>query len=63
MIHIANVCLVLMFVTSIINGVNGQACCCSEDSEIEIPGGDFEVAPPPAPGAWIDYGTGAFLGP
>ena len=30
-------------------------CCCGEPEEIEVPGGDFEFDPYPAPGGWIDY--------
>lgn len=30
-------------------------CCCGEQTEIEVPGGDFEFSPYPAPGGWIDY--------
>ena len=41
----------------------GESCCCGIDSEIEVPGGDFEFAPFPAPGGWIDGIAPNFIGP
>jgi gliding motility-associated-like protein len=52
----------LCLLSALNNDLYAQNCCCDEMSEIEIPGGDFEIAPPPAPGGWIDYSAGQFLG-
>ncbi len=35
-----------------------EQCCCGADEEVEVPGGDFEFSPYPAPGGWIDYTSG-----
>jgi len=53
-------CLVLIL--SMEHNIYAQGCCCGIDSEINVPGGDFEVAPFPPAGGWIDYNTGEVFG-
>lgn len=43
--------------------VSANGCCCGIDDEIEVPGGDFEFAPFPGPGGWIDTGAPGTVGP
>ncbi len=52
----------VLMVSAINSPLAAQNCCCDVVIEVEIPGGDFEIAPFPPPGGWIDYTIGQFLG-
>ncbi len=53
----------ILFLSAINSNLYAQICCCDDISEIEVPGGDFEIPPFPPDGGWIDYNVGQFLGP
>ncbi|MFT6841546.1 MAG: hypothetical protein ACJASR_000308, partial [Psychroserpens sp.] len=52
----------LLLLSSLNSNLYSQICCCDEILEVEVPGGDFEIPPPPSIGGWIDYTAGQFLG-
>ena len=54
--------LIWLLLAALNSNLYAQNCCCDDIIEIEIAGGDFEIPPPPAPGGWIDYTLGQFLG-